>query len=660
MLVVAALTIGLSGALSAHTKKGDKLFKQAQQAESAKNYDAAIELYDQALATDPKDANYLLWDQRIHAKASQAYLAEGRDLQKEQKLDQALREFQKAFLADPGSAVALQEIRATTNMLRERARVAAGTPILTPAEQARREVERRVNSLEGPPVLKPINAEISSLKVNNQPTRVLYESVCKLAGINLLTDPAGLEPPGAGNKNFNLELNNTTLEEALNYIALLTHTFWKPISHNAIFVTQEGEQKRMEYQDEIVKVFYIQNASTPNEFSEIFNAVRVGAKLTSNVFQVASQSAIIARGSPDTLALVEKLIHDLDRPKAEVNLDVIIMQVNRTKSSTIGAALLGQGGLTVPLNFTPRGVTPAPNPSSGSTIGATTGTTTANQITIAQAGKLSSADYSTTLPSTVVQALLNDATTRVLQRPELRATDGGKASLKIGQKIPYVSGSLNSAVATPGSIPYATTQFQQIDVGTLIDLEPHVNGTEDISMKIHVELSNVLQQISIAGINEPEIGQQIDEATIRMRDGEVSILGGLSDQEHSNSFAGLPGFTNIPLLNYVFGTKTRSDTDNQLLIAIIPHIIRAPDYSNIGSQGVFAGTDRVPKVQRAPSSAQVNIPPSDNPAVLRPPMPGNSGPVPVRAPVIPASVPISPQQPVGALPPPPSPAQPQQ
>ena len=89
-----------------------------------------------------------------------------------------------------------------------------------------------------------------------------------------------------------------------------------------------------------------------------------------------------------------------------------------------------------------------------------------------------------------MQALLSDAATKVLQRPQLRATDGGKASLKIGQKIPYVSGSLNSAVATPGSIPYATTQFQQVEVGTLIDLQPHVNGTEDISMHIRVELSN--------------------------------------------------------------------------------------------------------------------------------------------------------------------------
>ncbi len=624
----ACVILTLTAQVEARTRKGDKLFKQAQKAEAAKDWDAAINLYDDAVATDPKDATYLLWSQRIHAKAAEAHLTEGRALQKEQKLDAALLQFQKAYLADPGSQIALQEIRSTTAMLKERAKAPAGTPIYTPAERARQEVERRVNSLEGPPALQPINAQISSLKVNNQPARVLYESVCKLAGINLLVDPTGLESPGTSGKNFNLDLNNVTLEEALNYVALVTHTFWKPISRNAIFVTQEGEQKRREYQDEVVKVFYIQNASTPNEFTEIFNGVRTGAKLTSNVFQVASQNAIIARGSPDTISIVEKLVHDLDKPKAEVTMDILILEVNKNRNSTIGAALLGQGGLTAPLNFTPRNPTPVSGTTSGTsgTTG-TTATATTPQVTIAQLGHFSSADYSTTLPSTVIQALLSDSSTKVLQRPQLRATDGGKASLKIGQKIPYVSGSLNSAVATPGSIPYATTQFQQIEVGTLIDLQPHVNGQEDISMHIRVELSNNLGNVLIAGVEEPTIGQQIDEADIRMKDGEVSILGGLSDREQARSLSGVPGFTNIPLLSYLFGTKVRNDTDNEVLIAVIPHITRAPDLGDQASRGVYAGTESVPRVGRAAQPVQTTIPPNTGvPPVLPNPPRGTALP----------------------------------
>jgi general secretion pathway protein D len=601
---VICLLVLPSGPAGARTRKGDKAYKLGQRAEAEKDWDAALNYYDEALATDPKDAAYMMADQRIHATAAQQHLAEGRELQRAQKLEQALAQFQKAFLADPGSQIALQEIRTTTAMLKERAKSPAGTPIYTPAERARMEVEKRVSSLEGPPVLRPLTNQISSLKMNAQPARVLYESVCRYAGVNALFDPTGLETGGAG-KNYNLDLTNVTLEEALNYVALVTHTFWKPISSNAIFVTQEGEQKRLEYQDEVVKVFYVQNASTQNEFVEIFNAVRIGSKIQQGVFQVQSQNAIVARGTPDSLALVEKLVHDLDKPKAEVVMDIIVMEVNKTTSSTIGAAILGQGGLNVPLNYTPRFPVTSTTSGTGTTTTGTTGTptTTTPSTTLANLGRFSSADYSTTLPSTVVQALLSDSRSHVLQRPQLRATDGGSASLKIGLKVPYVSGSLNSAVATPGSIPYATTQFQQVETGTLIDLKPHVNGTEDISMHIKVELSNVVQNILIAGIEEPEIGQQIDEADIRMKDGEVSILGGLSDREKSNALSGVPGFSNIPLLGYIFGTRKKDSTDNEVLIAVIPHIIRAPDYGDPASRGVYAGTDRVPRVEYRKANA---------------------------------------------------------
>src|SRR5207248_6254085 len=134
-----------------------------------------------------------------------------------------------------------------------------------------------------------ISSQLDGLRLNNQPARVLYESVGKLAGINVLFDPAGIDAvTGGASRNFNLDLNHVTLEEALNYVALVTHTFWKPISRNAIFVTQESDPKRQEYQDEVVKVFYIQNASTPNEFSEIYTGIRTAAKMTTGVMSVPS------------------------------------------------------------------------------------------------------------------------------------------------------------------------------------------------------------------------------------------------------------------------------------------------------------------------------------------------------------------------------------
>jgi general secretion pathway protein D len=610
LCVVALLAPPVDG----RTRKGEKLLKDGMKAEATQDYDSALTYYEQALEEDAREPAYLLATQRVRGRAAAQHITEGRKLVEQQKLNEALVQFQKALLVDPSSPVALQLVGQTSEMVKERNKAPEGTVVLTPAERNRRDIERRINTLEGPPVLRPINNQISSLKMNNQSARVIYESVGKLAGINVLFDPAGIDTLGSTTRNFNLDLNNVTLEEALAYVALVTHTFWKPISRNAIFVTQESEPKRQEYQDEVVKVFYIQNASTPNEFTEIFNGVRTGAKLTVGIFQVASQNAIIARGSTDTMAIVEKLVHDLDRPKAEVLIDVMVLEVAKSRVINLGAALTGSNILSVSPGST--------STSTGTgTTGTTTTTTTGASIPLSRLNRLSTNNFSVTLPGAIAQALMTDSRSRLLQNPQVRVTDGGKGSLKIGSKIPYVSGSLNSAVATPGSIPYATTQFQQIDVGVNIDVSPHVNGPDDISMHIKVEISSVTGSKTIAGVDQPIIGQKVNEADVRMRDGEYSLLGGLSSDTDSQSIGGLPGVSNIPVLGYLFGTRTKDKEKDDILIALVPHIIRAQAVDDQLTDGVLAGTERVVRVERkqqpatAPSPA---MPPTGQPPAATP------------------------------------------
>ncbi len=612
--------------LLARTKKGDKYLKEGEKAEARKDFDAALTYYDQAVEEDSREPAYMLADQRTRSRASEQHVSQGKRLLQQQKLNEAMVQFQKALLTDPSSQIALQEIGETNQMLKEQARLPAGTPILTAAERARQLIEKRINSLEGPPELRPISSQLDGLRLNNQPARVLYESVGKLAGINVLFDPAGIDSATGGTRNFNLDLNHVTLEEALNYVALVTHTFWKPISRNAIFVTQENEQKRQEYQDEVVRVFYIQNASTPAEFNEIFNGLRAGAKLTVGIFQVASQNAIVVRGTPDTISICEKLIHDLDRPKPEVLVDVVVLEVSKSKITNLGAALATQAGtgLTLPVTFSPGATaTPAttttPSTTGTGTTTTATPTTTEGKIPLSRLNRLSTNDFSITLPGALAQALLNDNSSKILQRPQVRVTDNGKASLKIGQRIPYVSGSLNSAVATPGSIPYATTQFQQVDVGVNVDLQPHVIGTDEISMKIKVEISSVVRTTNIAGVDQPVIGQKINEAEIRMKDGEASLLGGLTSDSDTQGIAGIPGVANMPVLGYLFGTRSKDREKDDIIVALIPRIIRAPSAVDASNEGVLAGTERLIRVSRAPETPAASAPAGQSAPGVRPP-----------------------------------------
>ena len=603
--------------------------KEGEKAEAKKDFDTALRYYDQAVEEDSRDPGYLLADQRTRVRAAEQHVSQGKQLLQQQKLNEAMVQFQKALLTDPSSQIALQEIAETNAMLKEQARLPPGTPILTAAERARSEIEKRINSLEGPPTLRPITSQLDGLRLNNQPTRVLYESVGKLAGINVLFDPAGIDSATGGTRNFNIDLNHVTLEEALNYVALVTHTFWKPISRNAIFVTQDSDPKRQEYQDEMVRVFYIQNASTTNEFNEIFNGLRAGAKLTTGIFQVASQNAIVVRGSSDTIAICEKLIHDLDRTKPEVVVDVVVLEVSRDKITNLGAALASQAGtgLTLPVKFSPgNSATGATN---GNNNNSTTNNTTTNNTTtptdgtipLSRLNRISTNNFSISLPGALAEALLSDSSSRILQRPQVRVTDNGKASLKIGQRIPYVSGSLNSAVATPGSIPYATTQFQQVDVGVNVDLQPHVIGTEEISMHIKVEISNVVRTQSIAGVDQPVIGQKVNEADIRMKDGEVSLLGGLTSDSNTQAIAGIPGIANMPVLGYAFGTRTKERQKDDIIVALIPRIVRAPALIDALNDGVLAGTERVIRVSRQPEAqvAPAQTPPGQTPPAQAPP-----------------------------------------
>ena len=337
-LFAAALLLPVNS-LDAHTRQGDKYLKLGREAEARKDYDKAIEYYDKAVHEDPQDPGYQMGSRRAHFAASQVHVQEGLKLKKAAELEKALVEFQRAFTVDPSSAIALQELKETSAMLDEqrKSNLPPGQVPLSPVEKARKESIAMIESLLPVPQLKPVTNLIPQLKMNNQPPKVLYETVGKLAGINVLFDPS--YQPG---KNANLDLTDVTLSEALDYIALMTKTYWKPVGANAIFVTDDNVTKRRDYEDEVVKVFYLRNPTTVQEFQEIITAVRSVTDVR-RMFTYNAQNAVMVRDTVDKVALVEKLLRDMDKPKAEVVVDMIVMEVNSDRSRTIAAGLTSNG-----------------------------------------------------------------------------------------------------------------------------------------------------------------------------------------------------------------------------------------------------------------------------------------------------------------------------
>jgi general secretion pathway protein D len=626
MLALFALILLIAGALEAKSK-ADKIFELGQAAEQKQDWDKALDLYIQALDMKPNDAQYTIAMRRARFQSGQKHLHAGQKLRTDGKLEEALGEFQRSLIADPSSSISIQEIKRTEEMINGQKKPGARPEDrgLTPAETVRRDTEERIASIMSPPELKPVLRTVGPLKMNNQPPKVLFETVGKLAGVNVLFDSQYTAP----SRGFNVELNASTPEQAFDYLATLTHTFWKPISTNAIFIAEDNPTKHRDYDDEVVKTFYLTNATSVQEFQEVATAIRTVADIR-RVTTFNPQKAMIIRGSLDAVALAEKLVHDLDKPKSEVIIDVIIMQANneRTKNLAATIASASGAGLSLPVSFVPQNGLQVPVGSGASGTSGAAGTTggtgpiaAAGAITLGQLPHVSINDFQTSLPGALLNLIMTDTKTKIMNSPQLRASDGQKAELKIGERYPYATGSFQPGVGTVGVSPLVSTQFNYADVGVNIVITPQVHSAKEVTLHIDVEVSNIASTLNLGGISQPIIAQSKNSAEVRLRDGEVNILSGLSQVSDSKQVSGLPGLTNIPVLGGIlFGSTNTDKTNNQLMIALIPHIIRTPDYSAENLRGIGAGNDQVVKLTYAPKPEPAAPTPPAEPA--KPAAPG--------------------------------------
>ncbi len=603
--MTAALLAPLSGPVFARNRKAEKLIKEGRLAEAKREFDKALDLFEQAVAIDPEDASYQLAVRRVRFQAAQMHYDAGMRLREEGKLEEAATEFQKAFATDPSSAGAAQELRRTMQMIEQAKRKAAGgkteRSALTPSEAARQDLEDRIGSMMPAPELRPLQRQISTLKMNNQPVKVLYETLGKLAGINVIFDP---EYQSTG-RNYSIDLSNTSLEQALDHLSILTKTYWKALSLNTIFLTNDNVTKRRDHEDMVVRTFYLRNLTTPQELQEIATILRSVTDIR-RVFTFNTHNVLMVRGTVDQVALAEKLVADIDKPKGEVIIDVVVMEANRSRTRDLAATFQsgGTNGLRSLVSFTPSStlqtVTSGASGATGST-GATTGTST-GLIRLPNIPDIRQQDFAVSVPNFLLQALMTDRGTRVLQSPQIRATHGVKSSLKIGDRFPYATGSFQPGIGGIGAgiSPLVSTQFQFADVGVNVDLTPTVHGSDEVSMQIEIDISNVRDRIDVGGLSQPVIGQRKFTHFVRLRQGEVSLLGGLMQDQDTRSIAGTPGAGNIPVLRRLFSSESIERGTSELLIALVPHVIRQPDIQDLNLRGIAAGNDTVIKLNYSP------------------------------------------------------------
>ncbi len=313
-----------------------------------------------------------------------------------------------------------------------------------------------------------------------------------------------------------------------------------------------------------------------------------------------SQNAIVMRGTTDQLMLAQKLIYDFDRARPEVVIDVAVLEVNRDKIRNLG--------ITLPTSI---GLTPQIPTSSTTTTGTTTSATNASSLNLNNLAHLNATDFAVSISGGTVNALLSDTDTRVLQNPRIRATDGQRATLKIGQKIPIATGSYNAGVSTGVASIGVQTQFTYLDVGVSIDITPTVHYDRDVTLKTDIQVSQQNGSQTISGVTEPIIGQRTLQNVIQLRDGEPSILAGILTKQDNKSVAGTPGLGEIPFFKFFFSSQNKEVQQDEIVFLLIPHIVRESVLTRANMAAIDTGTSRSIELRHIDAAQLAPMLPSD-------------------------------------------------
>jgi general secretion pathway protein D len=546
LLALTAAIALASGCASYRTQRSASL------AEAREDWDEAVVQYMDLVERQPGNVRWRSALLRAKLRASQAHFAAGRRFVEAGVPERAVLEFQQAVQLDPTNQYAQVEL--------DKARLAvetalAGTGVPTPTLD---ELKRRAREAPPqPPMLSPRSRQPISL-VFPQPQSLfaIYQALGGAFGINILFDPQ------LRDQELAIELRDVTAQTALETLMRTAGHFYKVIDEHTILVAQDNPQNRKTYEDLVIQTFFLSNA----EVKDVVQLLRslIGSR---NVSPNEQLNAVTIRDTVDKVRIAQRLIEGIDKSKSEVVIDVELIQVNTTKLRDIGISL-SSNQITQTLDFGEDAT-----------------------IRLADLRHLNQNSWSLTIPSLIYDFVKTNSDAQLLAKPQVRITEGEKANLHIGDRVPIPVTSFNTQQTSGGNI-IPITSFQYQDVGIRIDIEPRVHHNKEITLKLKIEVSQITGfQEAGGGQRQPIIGTRTIESTIRLKDGETNFLAGLIRTDETNSETGLPGLSDIPVLRALFGKTTVDIKRTDVMLTLTPHIIRTPDVTPADLAPIWVGTE---------------------------------------------------------------------
>lgn len=613
LLILVALVAGCAAG---------RAFRRAESAARLGDWDAAVEHYRTAVQQDPDNASFRIAYERAMLSASLAHLDRARVLEARGQLDEALREYRRASEYDPPNRQLAAKVLDLERQIRDQIEAAKPQPTIQQLRDAARQSV-------APPPLFNLNTIVQPLVFNQASLRSILDAIAQSTGINIQYER------DFADRTYSVTLEDVTLEEALQQILTANQLFYKVVNQRTILVIPDNAQKRAQYEDQVIQTFHISHAD-PAELATVVNTIMrlPGQTLAPPTIIQGGKgtNTITVRATAGVMAIIERLITSSDTPRAEVVVDVQILEVSRNRAKQFGLDL---GSYAISGVFSPE-VDPR------GTDGLVSPPFNANTISRG----ISTSDFYLAVPSFIVRFLETDTETKVIAKPQLRGAEGALLRLNLGEEIPVPSTSF-TPLAQGGANFNPLTSFQYRNVGLKVEMTPRVSFDGEITLDLYVENSTLGSGINIAGQDYPTFGSRNVTTRLRLREGESTLLAGLLREDERRQLAGFPGLLRIPVIKQLFSSNDSSIVQTDIVMLLTPRIVRTHELTPDDLAPIYIGTT----TNLGLGSTPPLLAPPDAGVPAAPPPPDAPGPAP--APAVPPPAPAADLPPAAGAPAPP-------
>jgi general secretion pathway protein D len=536
--------------------------RRGREAEHRQDYDLAVVEFTKALRLHPNDDEARFGLERAKQRASQDHFTRARRLAAVGKLDEALVEYQLSSELNPTSAEVDQELRATRNKLRAKIAVAreGKTELQTLIERTRDLPPAGMDLPQG--VKMP-----ASLSFRDATSRDVFVTIARMGGISLIFDPAFREAP------ITVDLRNASLEDALNTVAGATRSFFRVTAPKSIIVIPDTPAKRREYEEEVVRTFYLSNADL-KETMDLLRLVLDARRIS----PTTGTNALTIKDTPEHIVAASRVLSAIDKAKPELIIDVELLEVDRTKLSEYGLQIASPG-----------------SPGINGSVGIDQGTT--SSINLRTLRNLTQSDILlANIPSLYYRLLKSDTNTRTLANPQLRTIEGTPAQARFGERVP-VPVTTFTPIATGGTPQQPITSFNYENIGVNIDIVPRTHHDDDVTLALKIAVTSI-SGTGFGGL--PTFGNREINTSIRLRDGETNMLAGLIRDDERKALDGIPGLSDVPLVGHLFAHNTKTVDQTDIILTLTPHIIRVLDLTEADLRPFRVGRDSLAPIAELP------------------------------------------------------------